>query len=161
MGAQPSWISKTLLEEFEARNFHPKFRGSTQQHLEYANLLQQELNQGIIIETDKIMIYNPSFLAKRPDVRYRKILDYKQINQLTRVVHFKMDGVIELAQLLDKGDYATTLDIKDAFLHIKVSKALQPYFGFHFLTRSFTYRALSFGYRRSPYIFTKTLAIAI
>ncbi|KAA6373507.1 MAG: hypothetical protein EZS28_030965, partial [Streblomastix strix] len=43
MGAQPSWISKTLLEELEARHFHPKFRGSTQQHMEYANQLQQEL----------------------------------------------------------------------------------------------------------------------
>ncbi|KAA6370599.1 MAG: hypothetical protein EZS28_033873, partial [Streblomastix strix] len=58
---------------------------------------------------------------------------------------------------MEKGDYATTLDIKDAFLHIRVSPTLQPYFVFMFKMRSYTYAALPFGYKRSPYIFSKIL----
>ncbi|KAA6386608.1 MAG: hypothetical protein EZS28_017864 [Streblomastix strix] len=160
-GAQPNWISNHLIKQLYNTNKSPIFRSTPYQEQEYNNQLFQELHQGVVIETNQIKIYNPSFIVMRPDGRYRKILDCRLINQLTKSVHFKIKGVLELSKLMEKGDYATTLDIKDAFLNIRVSPTLQPYFGFMFRIRSYTYAALPFGYKRSPYIFSKILSKAI
>ncbi|KAA6397130.1 MAG: hypothetical protein EZS28_007340 [Streblomastix strix] len=160
-GAQPNWISNHQIQQLNNSNNPPIFKSTPYQEQEYNNQLIQELNQGVVIETNQIKIYNPSFLTKRADGRYRKILDCRLINYLTKSVHFKMAGVVELAKLMEKGDYATTLDIQDAFLHIRVSPRLQPYLGFMFKMKSFAYAALPFGYERSPYIFSKILSIAV
>jgi hypothetical protein len=74
---------------------------------------------------------------------------------------FKMEGTDFIRHLLAPHDYATRLDLENAFHHVKVSDSLLPYFGFAFLGRTFTYRGLPFGYRNSPYIFNKTLRIAL
>ncbi|KAA6357215.1 MAG: hypothetical protein EZS28_047257, partial [Streblomastix strix] len=158
-GAQPNWISNHLIKQLSNSNNPPMFKGSIYQEQEYNNQLTQELNQGIVIESNQIKIYNPSFLTKRADGRYRENIDCRLINQLTKSVHFKMDGVVELAKLMEKGDYATTLDIQDAFLHIRVSPNLQPYLVLMFKMKSITYIALPFGYKRSTYIFSKILLI--
>ncbi|KAA6369382.1 MAG: hypothetical protein EZS28_035091, partial [Streblomastix strix] len=63
--------------------------------------------------------------------------------------------------ILEHGDFATTLDLQDAFHHIRVSEQLLPYFGFKFLNKTYTYRGLPFGYRNSPYHFNMTLTLAL
>ncbi|KAA6355165.1 MAG: putative Transposon Tf2-9 polyprotein, partial [Streblomastix strix] len=137
------------------------FKGIKIEEEEYSKQLLEELNLGIVKETDHIIFSNPTFLVRKSDGRARKILDCRQINSMTQNVHFKMDGPEELRQILEQGDYATILDIKDAFHHIFVSEQLQPFLGFQFKKRNFCYLGLPFGWKRSPYLFQKTLAIAI
>jgi hypothetical protein len=72
-----------------------------------------------------------------------------------------MEGSEFIKQILEKQDFATTLDLENAFHHIKVSSDLLPYFGFAFQGRLFTYSGLPFGYKNSPYLFNKVLSIAI
>ncbi|KAA6394319.1 MAG: hypothetical protein EZS28_010155 [Streblomastix strix] len=160
-GAQPNWISIHQIQKLNNSNNPPIFKSTKYQEQEYNTQLTQELNQGVVVETDQILIQNLSFLTKRADGRYYQKFDCRLINQLTNLVHLKMDGVVELVKLMEKGDYATTLDIIDAFLHIKVSPNLQPYLGFMSKMKSFAYAALSFGYKRSRLIFLKMLSIAI
>ncbi|KAA6352691.1 MAG: hypothetical protein EZS28_051782 [Streblomastix strix] len=146
--AQPNWILNLLIKQLDNTNNPPIYRSISYQEYQYKILLTQELHQGLVIETHKIKINNPSFLVITVDGRYSKIRDYRLINQLTQSVHFKMEGVLELSKLMEIGDYATTPDIKDAFLHIRVSPSLQPYLGFKFKMRSYTYAVLSFQYAR-------------
>ncbi|KAA6361905.1 MAG: putative Transposon Ty3-I Gag-Pol polyprotein, partial [Streblomastix strix] len=115
---------------------------------------------GIIKETNSIQVYNPTFIVPRKDGRLRKILDCRRINFFTKHVHFKMDGPEQLRQILKQSDYATILDIKDAFHHIHVQPNLQQFLGFKFKNRSYTYLGLPFGWNLSPFFFSKTLAIA-
>jgi hypothetical protein len=72
-----------------------------------------------------------------------------------------MEGPEQLRQIVQQYDYATVIDIKDAFHHIHVSPILQQYFGFKAIKSSYIYLGLPFGWKCSPYIFSKTLSIAI
>ncbi|KAA6376932.1 MAG: hypothetical protein EZS28_027540 [Streblomastix strix] len=69
-----------------------------------------------------------------------KIIDCRQVNAITNLIKFKMEGSEFIKQILEKLDFATTLDLENAFHHIKVSSDLLPYFGFAFQGRLFTQR---------------------
>ncbi|KAA6390135.1 MAG: hypothetical protein EZS28_014338 [Streblomastix strix] len=132
-----------------------------EQEQEYQNQLNEELKNGIIKETNSILVYNPTFIVPRKDGRLRKILDCRRINFFTKHVHFKMDGAERLRQILKQTNYATILGIKDAFHHIYVQPNFQKFLGFKFKNGSQTYLGPSFGWKLSPFMFSKTLAIAI
>ncbi|KAA6380789.1 MAG: putative Transposon Tf2-6 polyprotein [Streblomastix strix] len=160
-GAQPEWtspIAPLLLQQMKQPR---QFKGNQIQEQEYQNQLNEELKNGIIKETNSIQVYNPTFIVPRKDGRLKKILDCRRINFFTKHVHFKMDGPEQLRQILQQSDYATILDIKDAFHHIHVQPNLQQFLGFKFRNRSYTYSGLPFGWNLSPFFFSKTLAIAI
>ncbi|KAA6361617.1 MAG: hypothetical protein EZS28_042856, partial [Streblomastix strix] len=97
----------------------------------------------------------------KPGNKWRKILDSRQVNAVTNLVKFKIQSSEFIKQILEKQDLAITLDLEEAFHHIKVSSDLLPYFGFAFQGRLFTYSGLPFGYKNSPYHFNKVLSIAI
>lgn len=54
---------------------------------------------------------------------------------------------------MQAAEYATMLDLKSAYFHIKVENSLSPYKGFSFDCRSFMNIGISFGWTRSPAIF--------
>ncbi|KAA6402468.1 MAG: putative reverse transcriptase [Streblomastix strix] len=129
--------------------------------LEYVRQLEKETKEGIVIQTDQIRIINPTFLVPKPGNKWRKILDCRQINAVMNLIQFKIEGSKLIKQILEKQDFATTLDLEEAFHHIKISSDLLTYFGFAFQERLFTYSGLPFGYKNSPYYFNKILSIAI
>ncbi|KAA6379160.1 MAG: hypothetical protein EZS28_025312 [Streblomastix strix] len=160
-GAQPEWISPAapliLLPQQQPR----QFRGTLEQEKEYMNQLEKELSSGVVKEMDNVQVYNPTFLVPRQDGQLRKILDCRKINLLTQLTHFKMYGPEELRQILQESNYATILDIKNAFYHVRVSPNLQPFQRFQFKKKAYTYLGLPFCWRRSPLLFSRTLSIAI
>ncbi|KAA6396188.1 MAG: putative Transposon Tf2-9 polyprotein [Streblomastix strix] len=160
-GVQPLWTSNQVPKILEQMKQSSAFKGIKIEEEEYSKQLLEKLNLGIIKETDHIIFSNLTFLVRRSDGLVMKILNCSQINSMTQNVHIKMDGPEELRQILEQGDYATILDIKDAFHHIIVSEQLQPFLGIQFKKRNFCYLGLPFGWKRSPYLFRKTLAIAI
>ncbi|KAA6338973.1 MAG: hypothetical protein EZS28_052652 [Streblomastix strix] len=115
-----------------------QFKGNLIQEQEYQNQLNEELKNGIIKETNSIQVYNPTFIVRRKDGRLRKMLECRRIKFFTKHVYFKMDGAEQLKQILQQSDYATILDIKDAFHHIHVQPNLQQFLGFKFKNKSYT-----------------------
>ncbi|KAA6389423.1 MAG: hypothetical protein EZS28_015052 [Streblomastix strix] len=161
MGATPNWTLIEALQQLEAIQHYNEYHGSKKQMLEYHNQLMKEIQDGIMIETDNIQIFNPTFLVPKPGGKQRKILDCRNINQLTTLLKFKMEGIEFIKQILEPSDFATTLDLYDTYHHIRVSNQLLPYFGFAFMGKTFAYRGLPFDYRNYPCIFNKTIYLAI
>ncbi|KAA6317602.1 MAG: putative Gag-Pol polyprotein, partial [Streblomastix strix] len=72
-----------------------------------------------------------------------------------------MDGVQQIKQLITQKDFATSLDLHQAFHHIRVSTEFQPYLGFRFEKIDYMYQGMPFKVAITPRIFTKTLKPAI
>ncbi|KAA6380573.1 MAG: hypothetical protein EZS28_023899, partial [Streblomastix strix] len=160
-GAHPNWVSLEALHQLESIQLCGSYHETPIQMMEYQNQLKKEIASGVVVETNNIRIPNPTFIVSRPDGKLRKILDCRAINSITRLIKFKMDGAEHIKQILERGDFATILDLQDAFHYIRVSEQHLPYFGFKFLNKTYTYRGLLFGYRNSPYHFNKTLTLAL
>ncbi|KAA6361880.1 MAG: hypothetical protein EZS28_042594 [Streblomastix strix] len=145
IGAQPSWITPQAPLLLQSLKQPRQFKGTQEQMIEYQNKLTEELSQGIVKESMKIKVHNPIFLVSRSDDRPRKIIRCRKLNSITQQVHFQMEGIQELKQIIEQWDFATTLDLKNAFHHIKVNQKLQTFFGFKFQNRSYCYVGLPFG----------------
>ena len=62
-----------------------------------------------------------------------------------------------LLELIRPGDWATSLDLKDAFLHVPIFPEHRKYLRFHFRGQSYQYNVMPFGYSLAPMVFTRML----
>jgi ribonuclease HI len=123
---------------------------------EYEKLLEEEIREGIVEETDptNVLWNNPTFLVPKKNGKFRKILDCRELNAELRDTAFKMEGAETVRDLLHSGDWATSLDIHSAFSHIPVHPNLQPYLAFRFKNKTYRYCGMPFGVKHAPRVFT-------
>ncbi|KAA6360085.1 MAG: hypothetical protein EZS28_044387, partial [Streblomastix strix] len=104
-------------------------------------MLKEELEEGIVvlIQENQVKWWNHTFLIKKLNGTWRKILDASKLNKEIEKLHFKMHGLEDAQYLANQMDYATSLDFKSAFHHITVSPnshTVQKYYIFAFSTRT-------------------------
>ncbi|KAA6310451.1 MAG: hypothetical protein EZS28_056311 [Streblomastix strix] len=64
-GAQLNWPSEEALQELEEIQTYREFNGSTAQIQEYHKQLEKEIQDGRVIQTQNVKIYNPTFLVPK------------------------------------------------------------------------------------------------
>jgi hypothetical protein len=127
-------------------------------------LLSEELTQRIVIPIsfEEARFVSPSTVApKKKPGEFRKTLDLRFVNALQLDIHFRMEGPETVQQLMKRGDWMTKLDIKSAFNHLVVQSWMVPYLAFAFQGQCYTYRAMPFGSKHSPRLFTQALGYGI
>jgi hypothetical protein len=72
-----------------------------------------------------------------------------------------MEGPEVVQQLALPGDWATSLDIKSGFNHMRLSEQFRPFLCFEHHGRHSAYNAMPFGCRHSPRVFTQALSYAM
>jgi hypothetical protein len=66
-------------------------------------MLKEELEEGIVTELkeEDVKWWNHTFLIKKPNGTWRKILDASKLNQEIQRLHFKMLGLEEVKYLVN------------------------------------------------------------
>ena len=101
------------------------------------------------------------FEVPKKNGEYRLILDLKELNNFIKKVHFKMDGLEDIASLICPNDYLASLDCQDAFLTIAMHPDCYKYLCFDFEGVRYCFIALVFGLTCAPRIFTKLLKVPL
>ena len=70
------------------------------------------------------------FVISKNGGGFRPISNLKPINCYVERLHYKMEGVAMLRDIIQPGDYFTKLDLKDAYLLVPVRKSDQRYLQF-------------------------------
>jgi ribonuclease HI len=117
------------------------------------------VREGIVVPvySDYIMWWNRTFLVPKKGGEFRKVLNCRRINSLMQGVHFKMEDIKTVKELLLPNDFAVSLDLKSAYSHVSVHPDLRPYLGFQFEGRNYVYKAMPFGLKDAPRVFTKIM----
>ena len=68
-----------------------------------------------------------------------------------------MESIKSVKGLIQKGDWLTKLDLKDAYLTVPVHPGYQKYLKFHWQGQQWQFTVLPFGLNSAPYIFTKLM----
>ncbi|HXC61363.1 MAG TPA: reverse transcriptase domain-containing protein, partial [Nitrospiria bacterium] len=71
--------------------------------------------------------------------------------------HFKMETLKQVCTMINQGDYLTSIDLTDAFMHVLVHQSSRRFLQFTWKGRLFQFRVLPFGMSLSPMVFTKIL----
>jgi hypothetical protein len=159
-GISPMWRSQREAERVLQRERRPcGFRGTQRQTEAYRMILEEEIREGVVVQVPHHYVkwWNSTFLVPKKGGEYRKVLNCKRLNRLMQPVHFKMEDVKSVKEILREGDYAVSVDIKAAYNHVSVLPSLRPFLCFLFQGRSYSYVGMPFGLMDAPRIFTKIM----
>jgi len=95
------------------------------------------------------------FLAPKKGGEWRPVLDLSPLNQYITAPHFRMETAQSILASMRSGHWSTSLDLKDAFLHVPIAGQHRRYLRFLVGGVHYQFRALPFGLTTSPYVFTR------
>ena len=136
---------------------------------EQSNALLREimslLDKGAIEELDPRSLspgfYSRLFLVPKTDRSHRPVFDLKSLNQFVHKEKFKMTTPRTVTNAMHKGDWAVSIDLKDAYFHVPIHVRSRRLLRFAIATndglRVFEFRALPFGLTSAPRVFTKVI----
>jgi hypothetical protein len=94
------------------------------------------------------------FTIKQKD-RFRAIFNMKFSNYQMTPLPFKMTGVAVLRSIILPGDWMISIDLKDAYLNIRIHSSQRKYQRYAFQGWIWQIVTLPFGNAQAPYAFTR------
>ena len=70
------------------------------------------------------------FLVAKKDGSYRPVINLRPLNQFMQQVHFKMENLGMMRDLLREGDWMASIDLRDAYLSVKIWEDHRKYLRF-------------------------------
>ena len=138
--------------------FHRTIPSSHEEGVAIRDQIQEYLNSGVI---SPVPVAPPCIFrlmtTRRADGRFRLIADLRPLNQVVAAPKFKSEDIRTAITMVNPGDFMSTIDLKDGFLHIPVHPSHCQYLGFEWQGDYFQFNALPFGLRASPYVFGKVV----
>ena len=111
--------------------------------MQIADLISK--NAVVQIDDSANLCLSPVFVIPKSTGDLRMILNLKQINLFIPVQHFRMETLNVILPQLSPQDWAVTIDLKDAYLHVPIHPDSRRLLGFSFLDRTYLYKVLPFG----------------
>ena len=89
--------------------------------------------------------------------KFRPILNLKKFNKSIKKYKFRMEGLKQVRDWIQKDAWFCNMDLKDAYLHISIHEAFRKFLRFQWLGSLLEWRVLPFGLKCSPRVLTKVL----
>jgi hypothetical protein len=148
---------------WESHKKYREFRGSPKMQKIYDQKFRELIKQKTVIQTsyDNLIWINPSHLVPKSNGDMRLVVDTTGVNKFMQHIHFKMEGVPTLLELFQKGDYAVSYDLKEAYNHVPVHKSMQPLLGIAWHGKCYQYVGMPFGLNDAPRVFSRIMRHAV
>ena len=103
---------------------NPSF--SPEEEIEIQVILEEMLHKQIIREMNlQNFSLQSLYLVKKPNGGTRSILNLKELNELVKYEHFKMDGIKTIINMVTGNCFTATIDLKDAYYSVAISRQFQ------------------------------------
>ena len=126
---------------------------------EVESLLEKGAIEPVPISQINSGFYSTFFLVPKKTGDLRPIINLRPLNRYMSKQHFRMDTLTKVLNLVKPKDWAISLDLTDAYLHIPIHKSHRKYLRFSIQGQVFQFRALPFGPSQSPRCFTKIISV--
>ena len=97
------------------------------------------------------------FLVPKKDGSQRPVVNLKPLNQLMAKFKFKMENARSLKDLVRRGNWMVSIDLKDAYLSVPINEKDKNYLQFIWEDRVYEFQSLPFGLSSALRVFTKLL----
>ena len=130
---------------------------SQQLEEEVANLLLKGAVEEIIPECPGF--YSRIFLVPKKNGKLWLIIDLSALNHFVDCQSFKMETQRKVRNAIRPNDWAFSLDLTDAYLHVPIHPSSRKYLRFTLRGRVYQFKALAFGLSTSPLVFTRLMSV--
>ena len=80
--------------------------------------------------------FSPIFIVPKKEGGWHPVVNLRSLNKYLRIVHFKMESIASLKDILQRGDYMGRLDLKDAYLSVLIVVNCWKYLRFRWEERT-------------------------
>ena len=101
------------------------------------------------------------FLVSKKGCGNRPVINLKNLNSIIPYLHFKMERLNLLKDLLREKDFMCKIDLKDAYLCVPFHPEHRKYIRFKWQGQLYEFLCLCFGLGPAPRVFTKLLKIPV
>ena len=122
-----------------------------------ASCIQSLLSKNTIERVENVTslgFYNCLFLIPKPHQRWRPVIDLSKLNTFLLVERFKMETPESIRDSLIPGEWVSSIDLSDTYLHIPIYPNSRKYLRFCHKSQGFQFNSLPFGLATTPQVFT-------
>lgn len=116
--------------------------------------ISEWLDNGIIRKSTSDFS-SPIVLVKKKNNSFRLCVDYRRLNSKTFKQRFPLPVIDDVIDQLHSASVFTTLDLKNAFLHVDVDEQSQKYTSFVTHTGQYEFLKMPYGLSNSPLVFQR------
>jgi hypothetical protein len=112
-----------------------------------------------VTDTEEIAqgITSPIILVRKKNGKLRPCLDLREVNKCVPYRHFKMEGLKQLKEVIQVGDWMTSIDLQDGYFHVPIAKESRYLLQFKWQGSYYRFRSMPFGLSSAPLVFSKLL----
>ena len=125
---------------------------------EVEELLRKDAIETVPTNQIQAGFYSTFFLVPKKNVKMRPVLNLRPLNKYQQKNHFKIDTMSKVLNLVKPKDWAISLDLTEAYLHIPLFPKHRKYLRFCIAGQCFQWRCLCFGPTSAPRVFTKIVS---
>ena len=89
--------------------------------------------------------------------KFRLTVNMRYVNRHLGRKVFKLEGLKDLSDLAEKGDYAVSYDLMSGYYHVGLHLRSKTFVGFKWEGKYYTYNCLPFGLSTAPWVFSKVM----
>ena len=119
------------------------------------------LDKPVSSDHPKSGFYSRLFQVHKKSGGWRPVIDLSRLNRHVITPHFKMETLDSVRLSLRKHDWAISLDLTDAYFHIPIHPKSRRYLRFHFMGKTYKFRAIAFGLAPAPYVFSRIVKAVV
>ena len=122
-----------------------------------ADCIQSLLSKNAIKRVENVKclgFYRLLFLVPKPHERWRPVIDLSRLNTFLHVEKFNMETAESIRTSLVPGEWVSSIDLSDAYLHIPIHPNSRKYLRFCHRSQGFQFTSLPFRLATSPQVFT-------
>ena len=101
--------------------------------------------------------YSGMFVVPKKTGGFRPVIDLKRLNQSIRCPTFRMETPQSIRKELLQGEFTTSIDLADAYLHVPIAPSFQRFLRVAVNGRVWQFQAMPFGLNIAPRTFTMLL----
>ena len=128
-----------------------------QKELALTSCIQSLLSKNAIERVENVKslgFHSCLFLVPKPHQRWRPVIDLSRLNSFLLVESFKMETPESIRTSLIPGEWVSSIDLSDAYLHIPIHPNSRKYLRFCHRSQVFQFTSLPFGLAIPPQVFT-------
>ena len=99
--------------------------------------------------------YGRLFCVPKASGGWRPVLDLSPLNKFLTERPFIMESTDSIRKALKEGDWGTSLDLSDAYFHVRIHRRYRRYLRFSWQGKVYQFKVLPFGLSLAPWVFTK------
>lgn len=109
----------------------------------------------VVKNTTMPAFYAHLFVVPKPGGKWRPVIDLSVLNSYITAPYFRMETARTLRHSVLPGEYAVSIDMSDAYLHVMMHPSAKKFLRFAIDDTVYCFRVLPFGLCTSPWIFTR------